>query len=229
MNKQERYDAEWAGWKADPLASTGERRLEQVCGHVQRLRPGRLLDLGCGDGRFARLVKTACPGVTIHGCDVSGAALSRTEGLDRSYVVDLDANPLPEADESFDVVTASEVLEHLSDPRHALAEAKRVLRPGGRLVVTVPNIAFWRFRWQALRGEVPSVTADERHLHSYNAASLRRLLESEGFRVLRITGLRRRFDWLGRVSYRLLCDSLLAEAERPLTLLLSPCEGERGG
>jgi 2-polyprenyl-3-methyl-5-hydroxy-6-metoxy-1,4-benzoquinol methylase len=185
------------------------------------------LDLGCGDGKFARLVKAACPGVTIHGCDVSDVALSRSEGLDRSYTLDLDTDPLPEPGESFDVVTASEVLEHLSNPRHALAEAKRVLRPGGRLLVTVPNVAFWRFRWQALRGEVPSVTADERHLHSYNAASLGRLLESEGFRVVRMTGLRRRFDWLARVSYTLLCDSLLAEAERPLTGALS--EGERGG
>jgi 2-polyprenyl-3-methyl-5-hydroxy-6-metoxy-1,4-benzoquinol methylase len=217
MNKQQRYDAEWTGWKAGPLMLSGERRLEQVCGHVRRLRPGRLLDLGCGDGTFARLVKAACPDVTIHGCDVSVAALSRTEGLDRAYALDLDGDPLPEADESFDVVTASEVLEHLSEPRHALAEAKRVLKPGGRLLVTVPNVAFWRFRWQALRGDVPSVTADERHLHSYNAASLGRLLESEGFRLLRITGLRRRFDWLGRVSCTLLCDSLLAEAERPLT------------
>lgn len=215
MSTRTRYDAEWSGWKADPRLFAGERRLEQVCGYVERLRPKLLLDLGCGDGRFARLIKAACPGVTVHGCDVSQAALARTEGVDRAYPLDLDTQALPEAGGSFDVVTASEVIEHLSDPRHALAEVKRVLRPAGRLLVTVPNVAFWRYRVQLLRGDVPSVTADERHLHSYNAASLRRLLESEGFMVLRITGLRRRLDWLGRLAFTLLCDSLLAEAERP--------------
>jgi len=213
--KQQGYNAEWSGWKAQPEAFSSEQRFDQVCAHVKRLRPARLLDLGCGDGRLACLVKLACPGVTIHGCDVSDVALSRSEGLDRSYVLDLDTDPLPEPGESFDVVTASEVLEHLSGPRYVLAEVRRVLKPGGRLLVTVPNVAFWRFRWQALRGEVPSVTADERHLHSYTAASLGRLLESEGFRVARMTGLRQRFDWLGQLSYTLLCDSLLAEAERP--------------
>ncbi|MEE8251633.1 MAG: hypothetical protein V3R24_07830, partial [Gemmatimonadales bacterium] len=75
-------------------------------------------------------------------------------------------------------------------------------------------VAFWRFRLQALRGGVPSVTADERHLHSYNARVLAGLLTSEGLCPVMMTGLRNRFEWLGWLSYTLFCDTLLVEAER---------------
>lgn len=215
VNKQERYDNEWTGWKAAPDAFAFERRFDKLCARVEQLQPKRLLDVGCGDGRLARLIRAACPGVSIHGCDLSAAALSCTEGLDRSYVVDLDQEPLPEPDASLDMVIGSEVIEHLMNPRYVLGEIKRTLRPGGRLLVTVPNVAFWRFRWQAVTGRVPSVTADERHFHSYTACSLATLLQSEGFRTVQMTGFRNRFDWLSRISYTILCDSLLAEAERP--------------
>ena len=212
--QKERYDLEWNGWKAAPGAFVGERRTEQVFGHVMRLQPERLLDIGCGDGRLARLVKASCPRVMIHGCDLSSVALGRAEGIDRRYTVNLDEDRIPEPDGSMDLIIASEVIEHLVNPRHVLAEVRRVLRPRGRVLVTVPNVAFWRFRLQALRGQVPSVTADERHLHSYNARTLGELLTSEGLRPVMITGLRNRFERLGRLSYTLLCDTLLVEAER---------------
>ncbi len=128
--------------------------------------------------------------------------------------MNLDQDPIPEPDGSMDLILASEVIEHLVNPRHVLAEVRRVLRPRGRVLVTVPNVAFWRFRLQALRGGVPSVSADERHLHSCNAPALARLLTSEGLRPVMLTGLRNRFEWLGGLSYTLFCDTLLAEAER---------------
>ena len=213
-SQKERYDLEWNGWKAAPGAFAGERRLEQVCAHVVRLEPERMLDIGCGDGRLARLIKALCPGVLIHGCDLSSVALARAEGIDQRYTVNLDQDPIPEPDGSMDLILASEVIEHLVNPRHALAEVRRVLRPRGRVLITVPNVAFWRFRWQALRGGVPSVTADERHLHSYNARVLAGLLTSEGLCPVMMTGLRNRFEWLGWLSYTLFCDTLLVEAER---------------
>ncbi len=212
--QKERYDLEWNGWKAARGAFAGERRSEQVCAHVVRLQPERMLDIGCGDGRLACLVKALCPGVLIHGCDLSSVALARAEGIDKRYTVNLDQDPIPEPDGSVDLILASEVIEHLVNPRHVLAEVRRVLRPRGRVLITVPNVAFWRFRLQALRGGVPSVTADERHLHSYNAPTLARLLTSEGLRPVMMTGLRNRFEWLGGLSYKLLCDTLLVEAQR---------------
>lgn len=214
MSVKARYDGEWAGWKADPSALVGVRRFQQVCERIIPLRPQRMLDVGCGDGRLARLVKNSCQGVWIAGCDISEVALARADSLDQAFTIDLDHGAFPIEDHTMDVVTFSEVLEHLVEPRHALAEARRVLRPSGRVLVTVPNFAFWRFRLHALSGAVPPITADERHFHSYNADSLARLLTEAGFAVVDVTGLRERFEWLGRIAYRLLCDTLVVEAQR---------------
>lgn len=209
LRRQEQYDREWNGWKADGAQFDQVRRYGQIAEIVRRLQPRWMLDVGCGDGRLARAIRSRCPGVQIHGCDLSGAALARSSGLDRHERVDLDGGRLPAEDAQFDLVIASEVLEHLVHPDRAVAECARVLQPGGHLLVTVPNVAFWRFRLQALLGDVPSVTADERHLHSFNAASLRRLVEGAGLETAMLSGLRQRFEWLGPLHYRLLTDTLL--------------------
>jgi ubiquinone/menaquinone biosynthesis C-methylase UbiE len=159
-------------------------------------------------------MKQACPGTWIAGCDISDVALSRAKSLDACFRVDLNHECLPVAPESVDLVTMSEVLEHLVDPSQVLMDVRRVLVPGGCVVATVPNFAFWRFRLQALCGKVPPVTADDRHFHSFSAGSLARLLAAAGFRVVRMAGLRQRLHWLGSISYRLLCDTLLVEARR---------------
>ncbi len=214
-NQRKRYDEEWNGWKAEAAAFDGVRRYEQISRVVQQLGAGKILDIGCGDGRLARAIRAKSPEAVVHGCDISKAALARSEGLDRQYAVDLNGEGLPEADDSFDLLLASEVIEHLIRPDLALAEFRRVLRPGGHVVVTVPNVAFWRFRLQALRGRVPSVTADERHLHSFNASLLERLVQKAGLHVVRTTGLRQRLEALSRLGFTWLCDTLLIVGRKP--------------
>jgi SAM-dependent methyltransferase len=110
------------------------------------------LDLGCGDG-------SACgPWLSEHagtylGVDISERALelARARGLKTRRIEDNGKLPFP--DESFDVVVCSEVLEHLLEPQAAVSDAWRVLRPSGLIVVTVPNAAYIRRRYQlAVRG-----------------------------------------------------------------------------
>ena len=214
MRKHEQYDLEWNGWKAATGAFDGVRRYGQISRKVAALAPDRMLDVGCGDGRLARAIKQVLPGVVVHGCDLSVAALNRAEGLDRTYAVDLNVEPLPEPDSSLDLVVASEVIEHLVEPGRAVAEFHRVLRTGGHVVITVPNVAFWRFRLEALRGGVPSVTADERHLHSFNAALLSALVVREEFEIMTLTGLRQRYEALSAVGFTWLCDTLLLIGRR---------------
>jgi 2-polyprenyl-3-methyl-5-hydroxy-6-metoxy-1,4-benzoquinol methylase len=74
------------------------------------------------------------------------------------------------------------VIEHLIMPDRVLEEFTRVLRHGGHILLTVPNVAFWRFRVQALSGQVPSVTADSRHLHSFSASLLAQLIRKLVYR-----------------------------------------------
>lgn len=213
--QRELYDDEWSGWKAGTTAFVGVRRYDQISDVVQRLGPRKILDVGCGDGRLARAIRVHCSDVVIHGCDLSAVALARSEGLDRQYVVDLDGGVLPEPSGSFDLVIASEVIEHLIQPDRVLSELTRVLRPGGHILLTVPNVAFWRFRVQALRGHVPSVTADDRHLHSFNASLLEQLVWKAGLQVVRLTGLRQRFNRLSQLYFKLLSDTLLIVGRKP--------------
>jgi ubiquinone/menaquinone biosynthesis C-methylase UbiE len=214
MSQREQYDLEWNGWKAAAGAFEGVRRYGQISRRVAALAPDRMLDVGCGDGRLAREIKQALPGVAVHGCDLSVAALNRAEGLDRRYAVDLNVDRLPEPDGSLDLVVASEVIEHVIEPGRAIAEFHRVLRPGGHVLITVPNVAFWRFRLEALRGGVPSVTADARHLHSFNAALLNGLVAREGFEIVTVTGLRQRYESLAALGFTWLCDTLLLIGRR---------------
>jgi SAM-dependent methyltransferase len=86
--------------------------------------------------------------------------------------------PLPFADGSFDVVWASEVIEHVADTARFLSEIRRVLVPGGRLLVTTPNHPRLRL---ALAGIEPYSEPLGDHLHLYTPGSLREVLDDLGF------------------------------------------------
>ncbi|MFH1084902.1 MAG: class I SAM-dependent methyltransferase [Chloroflexota bacterium] len=114
-----------------------------------------VLDVGCQDGtntsHLARTVGTT----RVIGIDYNARTLrgARARGL---AVVLADANrPLPLADQTVDVVTAMDVIEHLVDPRALVRESYRVLRPGGYLVLAMPNLASWHNIFALLIGLQP--------------------------------------------------------------------------
>ncbi len=141
--------------------------------------PGRILDVGCGNGDFLAAMKER--GWEVHGTEFSGAGarISRDKGIEVREG-DLRAAAFPDA--SFDVVTLWHVLEHLADPLADLAEARRVLRPDGLLVVEVPNIAVPTFR--SCRGAWFGLDLP-RHLQHFTPATLERTLARAGFAPLR--------------------------------------------
>ncbi|HET6148591.1 MAG TPA: methyltransferase domain-containing protein [Polyangia bacterium] len=106
---------------------------EQALVELGLAQHGRLLDLGCGPGAVAARIAGTRPGLVIVGIDRDRDLLALAGG--RMTPVRADAAELPFASGSFDGVHARLVLRHLVDPARALAEARRVLRPGGRLVV----------------------------------------------------------------------------------------------
>ena len=153
---------------------------------LAELRRGeRALDLGCGTGQFT--AQMADGGAVVVGTDVARAALERARarhpGLDfRLTSID---GPLPFADNAFDLVWSTEVIEHIADTAGWLSEVRRVLAPSGRLLLTTP--AHGRLRlalWGVERFSEP--LGD--HLHLYTAGSLRGLLEDFHFRDVRVRG-----------------------------------------
>ena len=138
----------------------------------------RALDLGCGAGEFTAVMADA--GARAIGVDVAEAALARARvrhpALDfRLVPVE---GPLPLEDNTFDLVWASEVIEHVADTGRWLSEVRRVLAPGGQLLVTTPSHGRGRV---ALGGVERFSDPLGDHLHLYTRASLRTLLGEFGF------------------------------------------------
>jgi ubiquinone/menaquinone biosynthesis C-methylase UbiE len=146
---------------------------------VEDLAPAeRALDLGIGDGRLA----TAIRATHLTGADVSQVALDRARArLPDAELVRVEPDePLPFADNQFDLVTCIETLEHVRDVQLALSEIRRVLRPGGRLALTTPAASRWRV---LLRGVEHPFSP---HIRAFTRRSLRSTLEAMGFHVLEL-------------------------------------------
>jgi SAM-dependent methyltransferase len=152
-----------------------------------------ILDCGCGMGFYLMAIQQL-RAVRLTGLDEEPARLEFAEqhGIRANFVVG-DVQALPFADESFDRVLMSEVLEHLPDDRAALHEARRVLRPGGILAISVPHARypFWwdpiNATWTALGGRPirsgPIAGIWSNHERLYMPSQLDALVRETGFEV----------------------------------------------
>jgi SAM-dependent methyltransferase len=182
---------------------------------VRRLRKlglpnegARLLDLGAAYG-FA-VAEARRLGWRAVGLEISPAAARRAAETIRAAVVAVgDAHLVPFADDCFDVVTLWDVLEHLPEPHAAMAELARVLRPGGRLVLTTGDVGSLAARVSGARWHLYTLPE---HVFFYSREGVRRLLAAHGLRVERIRAEGSRYP-LGYLFERLR-KSLLGQAAR---------------
>lgn len=153
------------------------------------VRNGSLLDVGCGAGDWVSKMQDL--GWKVRGVDFDAAAVqvARQRGLE----VDCGAvedQRYPAA--AFDAVTLNHVIEHVPDPLATVAECRRLLKPGGRLLMFTPNAAslahgiFGR-DWRGL--EPP------RHLHLFSPDAMRRLLQKAGFADVNIRTMNSEYVW----------------------------------
>lgn len=159
----------------------------------------RVLDLGCRSGALTRHF---LDGNSVVGLDVDAAALEKAAALGIEPVQADVEEPLPFEDGSFDAVVAGELFEHLRFPDALVAEIRRVLRPGGVLVGSVPNAFRLQSRFRFLRGRQPE--DDPTHLRMFSPAALRELLG--GFEDLKLSYVGGRY---ARLHARLLARDLV--------------------
>jgi len=173
------YEAHHSHGKYDYLYG-GEDRKEMF---VQLVGTGKsVLEVGC---RAGNLTQHFAKENTVVGVDIDRTALKLfQERLGcQGHWVDVDVEPLPFPDQSFDTVVFSEVMEHVRFPQKALGEIRRVLKPAGRLIGSVPNSFRFRNRLRFLVGR--QYESDPSHLRQYSHSILRRELESH-FRAIEI-------------------------------------------
>jgi SAM-dependent methyltransferase len=148
-----------------------------------------LLDVGCGTGRLGGSLKTlGIPRVVGVELNPRAAAEARAM-LDEVVVADIEKDPLPFADGSFDCIVYGDILEHLVDPWTTLHSQRRLLTPAGAVVVSIPNVAYWRNVLDIVRGRweyTASGTLDATHLRFFTWAGIEQLLAQAGYRVERV-------------------------------------------
>ncbi|MEU8530527.1 class I SAM-dependent methyltransferase [Streptomyces sp. NPDC048629] len=178
------------------------RLLAAALGPAATAGPATVLDIGCGDGTAGSVAARHLTGHRLVGVDWSHDALRRARTrLPHVVRGELSDGGLPFATGSADAVLFSEVIEHLVDPDGALDELHRVLRPGGHLMLSTPNLAAWYNRALLLAGVQPvfSEVSLRRihgrpgsevvgHLRLYTARALREFVGAAGFDVVQLAG-----------------------------------------
>lgn len=170
-------------WRAVPEGARPERFEQRRAFLLAHVGAGeRVLDLGCGDGTFAADLQVA--GCEVIAVDVAEEALRRARqrvaGLDARLAVE--GQPLPVDEDGADVVWMGETIEHIADVVGTLAEVRRVLRWGGRLLVTTPYHGRIAVAAAALAGRLDEhfdPRAD--HLRFFTARTLGAVLSDAGF------------------------------------------------
>ncbi|MFF3321986.1 methyltransferase domain-containing protein [Streptomyces sp. NPDC002889] len=154
---------------------------------MRTLPPGRVLDVGCSGGLFAERLKAL--GHTVTGIDFVEVPGVR-ERCAKFHLADLEEGLPQDLGVDFDYVVAGDVIEHLSRPERVLAQFAEVLRPGGKVLLSVPNFSHWYARLRVALGIFDydrRGILDETHLRFFTRASLRRTVRSAGYDLLKVT------------------------------------------
>lgn len=140
-----------------------------------RLKPGRLLDVGCSCGYFMEVA--ASHGFDVHGVEFSPNAIAAARLDIRARIVEGSLETLPDTG-LFDVVSAFDIIEHVPNPRVFLRDCARRLKPGGALLISTPDTEHYL---RHVMGRRWPMLQPMQHLHLFSRQSLGRALRAEGF------------------------------------------------
>ncbi|MCX8155618.1 MAG: class I SAM-dependent methyltransferase [Verrucomicrobiae bacterium] len=169
------------------------------CLYLENVSPGSLLDVGCGDGRFLNEMKPR--GWQVQGVEIDPQAVKIAR---EKYKLEVHLGDLKQANfsnDSFDAITLRHVVEHLPHPVDTLRECRRILKPGGHLVVVTPNTKSWGhslFKQHWLGLDQP------RHLMIFSPASMALCAKQAGFEKIQIVTSPANAETVFSVSFSLL-------------------------
>lgn len=166
-----------------------------------------MLDLGCGDGTISVMLKESLSAKEVYGVEIAPDAVysAQQKGV-KVFEADLDNGGLPFLEAFFDVVYCGEVIEHVFNPAHLLAEVYTVLKPNGVCVLTTPNLAGWSNRLALLFGYQPFPMAASPqfesagklmlkdsegqggHIRVLTLRALKDLVQNQGFEIKQVIG-----------------------------------------
>ncbi len=147
-----------------------------------------VLECGCSTGFISRLIQAS--GSRVVGIEIDSKAAEEARRFCAEVLpVDLnDKEWTKNVGAQFDLVTFGDVLEHLLDPQSALYEARHALNPGGRILISLPNIAHWTMRVKLLLGRFQYQSTgllDYTHLRFFTVITARRMIEAAGYRIIK--------------------------------------------
>lgn len=205
-NQKEFYENYWKNRKAEGCLHTvkGARipeRLKIIRDIIlkdttfNKNKPISILDIGCGEGTFGKILKdTLNQKLLITGCDVSNTALKEASiYYDNVFQIDIDTEKIVtkiQYKQKFDYIVISEVLEHLFTPENILKQCHKYLKHDGYLITSIPNIAWYKYRIDMLKGYFPKnyLLYPGEHIQNFTLHSFYKLLKENGFYPTKIDG-----------------------------------------
>ncbi|MCL5985047.1 MAG: class I SAM-dependent methyltransferase [Actinobacteria bacterium] len=186
---------------------------------------GKVLDVGCGDGTISRIVQDA--GNDVYAIDISETAvqLAKAKGINAIRIDLENEDKLPFEDDFFDVAIMAEIIEHFFDTDYFLAKIKRVLKNGGHIVLTTPNLASLGRRLLLLWGRDPltEVRIEDNsagHVRYFTKETLFQILKANNFKIVNFYSDVVNFDNSGRI-YSIMLARLIPTLGRTLIVRAS--------
>jgi methionine biosynthesis protein MetW len=164
------------------------RRVNQILDFTKDIR-GTVLDIGCFDGSIAEKIQRQ-GGKRVIGTDRLKKALelAAARGI-QVILADVDDTTIQFCDNYFDCVVMGEILDYVFDPDAVIEDVRRVMKPGGKLIITVPNLASIRNRIRLLFGFPPyalAVSPQHGYWRYFTFGTLSELLSSHSFKILKM-------------------------------------------
>lgn len=163
----------------------------------------KILDMGCGAGELGKSLKEK--GAYVIGCDIAPHAIEKAKKcLDEAFIFDTQQGDYSSLAKDFDIIVASELIEHLFMPEYFLQNIKKAMNKETKLIITTPNFLVWTNRIRMLVGQfeyTKSGFLDESHIHFFTYHSLKKALQQAGFTIEKENHImhHRIPEWLGKL------------------------------